>query len=120
VAQPAIRSLPGRPLDWPACRDRRGTALLRARIETEWFKICWQNATAILFMARRLTFVKPAGTPCTTSRGERANSGAPPVLVAFGEEDAQKLAHFGYDHGGAFIDSWHLYGRASVFDRAAE
>jgi hypothetical protein len=97
----------------------RGTALLHARTETEWFKICWQNATALLFMAKRITFMKADGTPCTTTRGERANSGAPPVLVAFGEEDAQRLCHFGYDHGGAFIDSWHLYGGASLFSRAA-
>jgi hypothetical protein len=84
------------------------------------FKVCWQNATAFLFMAKRLTFVKSDGTPCTTTRGERANSGAPPVLVAFGEEDVQKLCHFGYDHGGVFIDSWHLYGGAPLFSGAAE
>ena len=69
----------------------RGAALLHARTETEWFRICWQNATAILFMAKRLIFVKSDGTPCTTRSGERANSGAPPVLVAFGDYDAMRL-----------------------------
>jgi hypothetical protein len=97
-----------------------GTALLHARTETEWFRICWQNATAMLFMAKRLIFVKPDGTPCTTKQGERANSGAPPVLVAFGEDDAQKLCHFAFDHGGAFIDNWHFFGAASLFSAAAE
>src|SRR5712671_2910106 len=58
-----------------------GTALLHARTETEWFRICWNKAGAILFMAKRLTFMKPDGTPCTTKGGEVANSGAPPVLV---------------------------------------
>jgi DNA N-6-adenine-methyltransferase (Dam) len=43
----------------------RGTALLHARTETEWFRICWERATTILFMAKRITFVKPDGTPCT-------------------------------------------------------
>jgi hypothetical protein len=71
-------------------------------------------------MAKRLIFVKPDGTPCTTNKGEQANSGAPPVLVAFGEDDAQRLCHFGYDYGGAFIDQWHLYGEASLFNTAAE
>jgi len=37
----------------------RGAALLHARTETEWFRICWKTATAILFMAKRLIFVKP-------------------------------------------------------------
>src|SRR5882762_11289927 len=67
----------------------RGTALLHARTETEWFRICWQRATAILFMAKRLIFVKSDGTPCTTRLGERANSGAPPALVAFGDYDPE-------------------------------
>jgi len=35
--------------------------------------------------------VKSDGTPCTTRSGERANSGAPPVLVAFGDYDAMRL-----------------------------
>jgi hypothetical protein len=83
---------------------------LHARTETEWFKICLQNATAILFMTRRLTFVKPDGTPCTTTCGERANSGAPPVLVAFGDYDAMRLRQFASVHGGALVEKWQLFG----------
>jgi hypothetical protein len=78
----------------------RGTALLHARTETEWFRICWRSATAILFMARRITFVKPDGTPCTTWSGERANSGAPPVLVAFGDYDTIRLKQFAAEMAG--------------------
>src|SRR5712671_6255676 len=48
-----------------------GTALLHARTETEWFRICWSKASTILFMPQRLTFVKPDGSPCTTRSGER-------------------------------------------------
>ncbi len=97
-----------------------GTALLHARTETEWFRICWQSASVILFMAKRLTFVKPDGTPCTTRSGEKANSGAPPVLVAFGDQDAARLRQFASVHGGALVESWKLFGTASLFSEAAE
>ena len=98
----------------------RGTALLHARTETEWFRICWQRATAILFMAKRLIFVKSDGTPCTTRLGERANSGAPPALVAFGDYDARRLQQFAVAHGGALVEKWQLFGAASLFSGAAE
>jgi hypothetical protein len=98
----------------------RGIALLHARTETEWFRICWHNATTMLFMARRLIFVKPDGTPCTTRSGERANSGAPPVLVAFGDYDAMRLRQFALVHGGALVEKWQLFGAASLFSEAAE
>jgi hypothetical protein len=97
-----------------------GTALLHARTETEWFRICWHSATATLFMARRLIFVKPGGTPCTTRSGERANSGAPPVLVAFGDYDAMRLRQFASKHGGALVEKWQLFGVASLLREAAE
>ena len=83
---------------YQVAKHDRGTALLHARTETEWFRICWQRATAILFMARRLTFVRPNGTPCTTRSGERANSGTPPVLVVFGDYDAMRLRQFAAEH----------------------
>jgi hypothetical protein len=98
----------------------RGTALLHARTETEWLRIRWQRATAILFMAKRLTFVKPDGMPCTTRSGERANSGAPPVLVAFGDYDAMRLRQFASEHRGALVEGWKLFGAASLFSEAAE
>src|SRR5258708_806960 len=97
-----------------------GTALLHARTETEWFRICWQRATAILVMAKRLIFVKPDGTPCTTRSGEKANSGAPPVLVAFGDYDAVRLRQFASAHGGALVERWQWFGAASLFQEAAE
>jgi hypothetical protein len=48
----------------------------------------------------RITFVKPDGTPCTTWSGERANSGAPPVLVAFGDYDTIRLKQFAAEMAG--------------------
>jgi hypothetical protein len=53
-------------------------------------------------MARRITFVKPDGPECTTRSDEKANSGAPPVLVAFGDCDAKRLRQF----AGALVDGW--------------
>jgi hypothetical protein len=93
--------------------------LLHARTETEWLRICWERATAILFMARRITFVKPDGSECTTRSGEKANSGAPPVLVAFGDYDAMRLRQFAAERGGALVDGWKLFGAASLFSEAA-
>jgi hypothetical protein len=82
--------------------------------------ICWEDATAILFMAKRITFVKADGMPCTTSSGEKANSGAPPVLVAFGDYDAMRLRQFAAEHGGALVDGWKLFEAASLFSEAPE
>jgi DNA N-6-adenine-methyltransferase (Dam) len=68
-----------------------GIALLHARTETAWFKPVWRAAAALLFLDKRITFCKPDGALCTTLKGEPANSGAPPVLVAFGSEALGRL-----------------------------
>jgi hypothetical protein len=81
-----------------------GVALLHARTETAWFKPVWQSASAILFLDRRLTFYKPDGTLCTTEKGEPANSGAPPVLVAFGAEAKLRLQRS--EISGMLVTSW--------------
>ena len=83
-----------------------GIALLHARTETEWFKPVWRRASAILFLDRRITFCKPDGSPCTTEKGERANSGAPPVLAAFGELAVGRLRRSGIS--GAFVTKWEM------------
>lgn len=64
----------------------QGTALVFARTETSWFvKNIWNKASALLFIHGRITFCDITGTPAS------ANSGAPSVLVAYGEEDARIL-----------------------------
>ena len=55
-----------------------GIALLHARTEATWFEPCWEAARGILFLADRIKFCRPDGSE------QPANSGAPPVLVAFG------------------------------------
>jgi hypothetical protein len=76
----------------------RGTALLHARTETDWFAACWRSASGILFMSHRIAFCRPDGT------SHPHNSGAPPVLVAFGDRDLARLRTAGI--AGTLITSW--------------
>jgi hypothetical protein len=66
-----------------------GTALLHARTETDWFAQVWLHASGFLCMSERIKFCKPDGTE------HPHNSGAPPVLVAFGEKDLDALRKSG-------------------------
>lgn len=64
----------------------RGTALIFARTETAGFVgTVWNRATALLFLHGRLHFHHADGQRAA------ANSGAPSVLVAYGEQDAAAL-----------------------------
>lgn len=96
-------------MDGPACRPWRGTALVHARTETDWFRPAWGKASAILFMFSRITFCDSSGAPTTvrdkrTGKRRPANSGAPPVLIAFGSEDAARLRDSGIP--GALVGHW--------------
>lgn len=76
-----------------------GTALVFARVETEWFfETVWDcpKVCAILFLEGRLCFCKPDGKPAANP------AGAPSVLVAYGRSDADRLRRSGL--GGYFID----------------
>jgi hypothetical protein len=65
----------------------RGTAIVFARTETRWFvEHVWSRATAILFLHGRIHFHLPDGSRA------RGNAGAPSCLVAYGEDDAARLA----------------------------
>lgn len=67
-----------------------GTALIFARTETRmFFEHVWGKATAVLFLEGRLTFLHPDGIPAS------ANGGAPSVLVAYGDSDANQLKNSG-------------------------
>ena len=69
-----------------------GTALIFARTETALFaETVWHapTARAALFLTGRLTFLRPDGSR------PRANAGAPSVLVAYGADDAARLAASG-------------------------
>jgi hypothetical protein len=76
-----------------------GILLTHARCEAEWFEPIWQHATAILFMADRIHFHRPDGTR------QPANSGAPALLAAFGDEAVLRLQRCGIP--GALVTGWH-------------
>ncbi len=77
----------------------RGTALIFARTDTEAFhRFVWRACTALLFLAGRLDFHRPDGSP---ARRRIANAGAPSVLVAYGPDDADILAAASID--GQFV-----------------
>lgn len=89
------------------CAHNHGVMLLHVRTETEWFKPIWDAAAALMFLAGRVIFCKPDGSPCTIENpeakhfGKTANSGAPVVLCAFGFDDADRLDASGL--AGAFV-----------------
>jgi len=68
-----------------------GIALLHARTEAAWFEPIWESADAILFLADRLKFYGMDGCE------QPANSGAPAVLAAWGEENEYALRNPGFD-----------------------
>lgn len=73
-----------------------GIALVFARTETEGFvRTVWDRADGLLFVHGRLHFHHPDGTRAA------ANSGAPSVLVAYGEEATSRLADSNI--GGTFV-----------------
>jgi hypothetical protein len=82
-----------------------GTALIFARTETHWFQSVWRHATAVLFLKGRVSFHYPDG------RQAKANSGAPSVLIAYGQHDADRLEASGIP--GQFF---RLARTVSVFD----
>jgi hypothetical protein len=63
-----------------------GIALIFARTETRmFFETVWPHCSALLFIQGRLFFHRVDGTRAS------ANSGAPSVLVAYGEDNARRL-----------------------------
>lgn len=75
-----------------------GIALIFARTETSWFfSEVWDKASALLFIEGRLHFHHVDGTRA------RANAGAPSVLLAYGEESANRLRCSGIR--GAYVCS---------------
>lgn len=66
-----------------------GVALIFARTETRAFQEwCWRRADAMLFMAGRIKFRLPGG-------GIAGPAGAPSVLVAYGQRNADALESSG-------------------------
>src|SRR5262249_23460568 len=79
-------------------RHGNGICLLHARTEAKWFEPIWQHGATILFLADRIKFCRPDGSE------QPANSGAPPILAAFGDGSAQGLSRCGF--AGALLTRW--------------
>lgn len=63
-----------------------GTVLVFAAVETAlWHDTVWPHASAVFFPRGRFTFLRADGIAA------KANSGKPSALIAFGEEDAERL-----------------------------
>lgn len=77
--------------DWmrKLAAHRSGVALVFARTETEWWHETVRAASAVCFIAGRLTFVDADRHPGAF------NSGAPSALVAYGDECAEAVAGAG-------------------------
>lgn len=74
-----------------------GIALIFARTETKmFFNYVWDKADCVLFIKNRLTFYRGDGSL------PRANSGAPSVLVGYGDHAFEKLKNSNIE--GKFID----------------
>lgn len=76
-----------------------GIALVFARTETAmFFSHVWLRATAMLFLEGRLHFCSVEGFRAS------GNAGAPSVLIAYGEDNAEILRASGLR--GAFVSEW--------------
>jgi hypothetical protein len=74
------------PWMWRMVEHGNGIALTFARTETAlFFETVWKKATALLFLEGRLYFHHLDGTRAA------ANAGAPSVLIAYGQRDAEIL-----------------------------
>jgi hypothetical protein len=102
----------------------RGIALVHARTETEWFNIIRDGATALFWIAGRVIFCRPDGSPQIITKptskhfGKTTNSGAPVVLAAFGFDDSDVLSELPAPHEGAELSNG-MFGRFDplVFQR---
>lgn len=65
-----------------------GLALVFARTDTRWYQRSLRQATAVCFVAGRLSFVRPGGV-------QAGSAGAPSVLLAFGLPCALALSESG-------------------------
>jgi hypothetical protein len=74
-----------------------GIALVFALTETKmFFDHVWNDCSAILFIKKRVSF-----TDCTGDEGQSSNGG-PSVLIAYGEQAAERLEKSGIE--GKFIN----------------
>lgn len=86
-----------------------GIALVFARTETEWWHDVVPTASAVCFVAGRITFVNRDREP------GKYNGGAPSALIAWGDECAATVAHAGMGMTFA-VRARELAGQASLWE----
>lgn len=91
-----------------------GIALVFARTDTAWFHETAPAAAALCFVAGRLTFV-PATPEMRSDARTNFNSGAPSLLMAFGQECAEAVAASGLGMTFA-VRARPLLGQASLWE----
>jgi hypothetical protein len=111
LSEPAVRSLHRRSVDRQAAEHGNCIVLLHARTEAEWFEPVWKHAAAILFLADRIYFHRPDGSR------HPANSGAPAVLCAFGDEALARLQRCGI--AGVLVTEWQTQSASPARECAA-
>jgi hypothetical protein len=90
-----------------------GIALVFARTETRWWHETVRAASAVCFIAGRLTFVAEDGLPSPY------NSGGPSALVAYGQECAEAVASAGL--GMTFgVNATALRGQGQLWEAPCE
>lgn len=87
-----------------------GVALVFARTETAWWQSTVGAASAVCFIAGRLTFVDAERQPA------HFNAGAPSALVAYGDECARAVAAAGL--GMTFAVRGEMLGQGSLWEAA--
>lgn len=86
-----------------------GVALVFARTETAWWTETVIAASAVCFVAGRMTFLTEQGLP------GRGNAGAPSALIAYGEDCARAVAESGLGMTFA-VQSRTVAGQASLWE----
>ncbi len=80
-----------------------GIALIFARTETAtWTEAVWPKASAVLFLAKRLTFCRLDGKPADY------NGGGPSALIAYGADNVAALQRSGLE--GVLVQGWSRVG----------
>lgn len=88
-----------------------GVALVFARTETRWFHETIPTASAVCFIAGRLTFIASDGSAASS------NSGAPSMLVGYGEACSEAVERCGL--GLVFRPGANqLHGQATLWEAA--
>lgn len=83
-------------------RHSYGTALIFARTDTAaWHDLVFPYATALLFLRGRLSFIRPDRMDGPARAAGEGNAGAPSVLIAYGDYDADRLEQSGLS--GRFV-----------------